>query len=138
MPTTYNLQVVTPEREIFNAEVESAILNGVEGSFGVLAHHAPLIAALKPGAARIQDADGRDLTLFVGGGFFQVARNKAILLADSAELGPEIDVERAKRAEDRAVARLMGQKEGPGELIRDRAESALARARGRQRLASGR
>lgn len=137
MAVTYSLSIVTPEREIFSAPVESAQLPGMMGSFGVLANHAPLVAALIPGLVRITDADGRELRLSVGGGFFQVSNNQAQLLADSAEFSSEINAERAKASEERAVSRLSGKMDGEI-LQRERAESALARARARTRVAAGR
>jgi len=134
---TFNLSVVTPEREIFSAGVESLQAPGMEGSFGVMANHAPMVAALIPGLVRITDADGRELRLFVGGGFFQVSGNTAQLLADSAEFASDINAERAKGAEERALNRLSGKLEGEI-LQRERAEVALQRARARTRVAAGR
>jgi F-type H+-transporting ATPase subunit epsilon len=136
MPT-FTLSVVTPEREIFNAAVDSVQAPGMLGSFGVLANHAPMVAALEAGLVRITDAEGRELRLFVGGGFFQVSNNSAQLLADSAEFATEINADRAKQAEDRALNRLAGKFEGEV-LQRERAEGALKRARARTRVASGR
>lgn len=136
MPT-FTLSVVTPEREIFNAAVEAVQAPGMMGSFGVLANHAPMVAALEAGLVRITDAEGRELRLFVGGGFFQVSNNSAQLLADSAEFSTEINAERAKQAEERALNRLSGKFEGEV-MQRERAEAALKRARARTRVASGR
>jgi F-type H+-transporting ATPase subunit epsilon len=136
MPT-FTLSVVTPEREIFNAPVEAVQAPGMMGSFGVLANHAPMVAALEAGLVRITDAEGRELRLFVGGGFFQVSNNSAQLLADSAEFSTEINAERAKQAEERALNRLSGKFEGEV-MQRERAESALKRARARTRVATGR
>ncbi len=136
MAATYSLSIVTPEREIFQAPVESAQMPGMVGSFGVLANHAPLVAALNPGLVRITDADGRELRLFVGGGFFQVSNNQAQLLADSAEFASEINVERAQTSLERAQSRLAGKMDSEV-LQRERAETALARARARVRVASG-
>ncbi len=134
---TFTLSVVTPEREIFSAPVDSLQAPGSEGSFGVLANHAPMVAALAPGLVRITDADGRELRLFVGGGFFQVSNNVAQLLADSAEFATDINAERAKAAEERALGRLTGKFEGEV-LQRERAQEALNRARARTRVATGR
>ena len=136
MPT-FSLQVVTPESEIFNAPVESIQAPGMEGSFGVMASHAPMVAALEPGLVRIHDAEGRELRLFVGGGFFQVSNNVAQLLADSAEFSSDINADRARQAEERALNRLSGKFEGEV-LQRERAEGALKRARARTRVATGR
>ncbi|RYG63959.1 ATP synthase F1 subunit epsilon [bacterium] len=136
MPT-FNLSVVTPEREIFNAPVDAVQAPGMLGSFGVLANHAPMVAALEAGLVRITDAEGRELRLFVGGGFFQVSNNTAQLLADSAEFATEINADRAKQAEERALNRLSGKFEGEV-MQRERAEAALKRARARTRVATGR
>ena len=133
----FNLQIVTPEKEIFSAPVESVTAPGIAGSFGVLSGHAPLVAGLQPGLVQIRDADGRELRLFVGGGFFQVAQNQAMLLADSAEFASEINLDRAKVSETRAVDRLAG-KMNDEILQRERAETALKRARARVRVASSR
>ena len=96
------LQIVTPEREIFNAAVQQVSLPGMAGSFGVMRNHAPIVAALEPGALDIRDADNGELHLSIGGGFFQMMDNQAIVLADSAENASDINVERAREAEKRA------------------------------------
>lgn len=132
---SFNLQIVTPEREVYNESVDSVTLPGLEGSFGVLANHAPLLAALDAGLVRITDSDMRDIRLFVGGGFFQVSKNKAMLLADSAEFAAEIDVDRARRAEQTALDRLAGKLDDV-EAKRADAEAALKRARARIRVAA--
>jgi F-type H+-transporting ATPase subunit epsilon len=137
MAGTFNLQIVTPEREVFNGPVEQVTLPGMEASFGVLRNHAPLIAALEPGLVNIFDDQAQRHRMAIGGGFFQVADNKAIILADSAELASSINVERAREAEQRARSRLAGKIEPEQELQRERAETALKRARARLRVAIG-
>ena len=132
---SYNFQIVTPEREIFNAQVQSAVLPGSEGSFGVMSNHAPLVAALAPGTVQITDADNRELRLFVGGGFFQVSNNTAMLLADSAEFASDINVDRALEAQSRAQSRLAGQLQTEN-MQRERASESLGRARARLRVAN--
>src|SRR5690606_30052413 len=112
MAATYNLQIVTPEREIFNAPVESIRLPGMEGSFGVLRNHAPIVAALEAGVVYMIDAEIRHQSIVIGGGFFQMANNKAILLADSAQYTHEIDIESAN-AEERLARSEMEEKLGP-------------------------
>lgn len=138
MAITFHLQVVTPEREVFNGPAEQVVLPGSEGSFGVLHDHAPLIAALNPGPLTIVDGDRTEITLAIGGGFFQVANNEALVLADSAELASEIDLERARESEQRALRRLQGEMGEEFHLQRDRAESALNRARARLLVARNR
>lgn len=137
MAGTFNLQIVTPEREVFSGPVEMVSLPGLDGSFGVLRGHAPLIAALDAGLVSIFDPDGAESRMAVGGGFFQVANNEAIILADSAELSSEINLERAQESLTRAQARLEGKIDGDFQLQRDRADNALKRARTRLKVASG-
>jgi F-type H+-transporting ATPase subunit epsilon len=136
MAGTFNLRIATPEREVYNRQVESVTLPGLESSFGVLCNHAPLIAALEPGVVEIVDNDIQRVHLAVGGGFFQVANNEAILLADSAEFPNEISRERALESERRARSRLEGKLENET-VQRERAEAALKRAKVRMRLAGG-
>ena len=137
MAGTFSLQIVTPEREVYASQVESVTLPGMESSFGVLRNHAPLIAALEAGIVRIVDAELKEINLAIGGGFFQVAQNQAILLADSAEFPHEINLDRARESETKARSSLDGQLEGE-QFAREQAEAALKRARVRMRLVGGR
>jgi len=134
MAGTLNLQIVTPEREIYNGSIESVKLLGMDGSFGVLRGHAPLFAGLEAGTLEFTDLDGAAHTMAIGGGFFKVENDVAMVLADSAEDAGAIDVERARQAESRAQSRLAGQLDEI-EMQRERAESSLKRARARLRSA---
>jgi|YNPNPStandDraft_1061719.scaffolds.fasta_scaffold27472_2 F-type H+-transporting ATPase subunit epsilon len=134
MPGTFQLEIVTPERSVFRDEVISLVAPGVEGQFGILVHHAPFIAALRPGAIKIRDRNNREILLATSGGFFEIARNQAVLLADTAEFAAEIDVARAQAALERARERLRGGR--ITEVDRERAERALERAAARIRVAA--
>jgi len=132
MPESFHLDLVTPERTVFSGAVSSLVAPGVEGYLGVLAHHAPLLAALGPGELYFTTAEG-DLRIYaVSGGFLQVAANQAIVLADSAESPEEIDTRRADEARARAERRLQEQVSGTDV---DRARAALMRALNRLRVA---
>jgi len=133
MPATYHLEIVTPERVAYSGEVVSLVAPGVEGHFGIWAHHAPFIAALRPGAIQVRDAENKEMWLATAGGFFEMVRNRAVLLADTAEFAAEIDVARAQAAVERAKARLRG--EMALEADRERAEKALERAAARIKVA---
>ena len=136
MAATYNLQIVTPEREIFNASVESIRLPGLDGSFGVLRGHAPIVAALDAGIVYMIDGEIRHQSLVIGGGFFQMANNKAILLADSAQFAQEIDTE-AAQAEERQARSKLEQEMGPEYAAqREAAAQALKLAQIKQRASS--
>src|SRR5512142_675239 len=95
------LEVVTAEREVFSGEVDSVIAPGFEGELGILPRHAPLVAMLQAGELRFRRAD-EETNLAIGGGFLEVANNRVIVLADSAERADEIDLARAQEAQDRA------------------------------------
>lgn len=136
MAGTFHLRIATPEREVYNKQIESVTLPGLQSSFGVLRNHAPLIAALEPGIVRIVDDEVNDIQLAIGGGFFQVAQNEAILLADSAEFPDEINLERAQESERQARSYLEGKLEDEN-MQREQAEAALKRARIRLKLAGG-
>jgi F-type H+-transporting ATPase subunit epsilon len=137
MAGTFPLSIVTPEREVFSAPVQSISLPGVEGAFGIMAGHAPIMAALDAGLVVVRDAENGEQRMAVGGGFFQMVGNQATLLADSVEMAGDIDASRARESEQRATSRLAGQMEPAAELQRERAEAALKRARARLRVATG-
>ena len=81
----FTFRLVTPQRIVFEGPVVSIQAPGSEGYLGVLAHHAPLITALKEGRLEMRDPSGRVTAYRVGGGFLEVSNNVASVLADSAE-----------------------------------------------------
>jgi F-type H+-transporting ATPase subunit epsilon len=130
MPATFQLEVVTPEKLMYSGEVQAVRAPGVDGSFGVLAGHAPMLAELTVGLLKLTLPNGFDAYAAIDGGFLQVSREKVIILANSAELSEEIDVERAKAAAARARQLL----EVPGsgldaEAVRQELERATNRIR---------
>jgi len=132
MAATYTVDLLTPEKTVLSAEVVSMVAPGSEGFLGVLANHAPLITALRPGPLTLRHPDGRVEVLSVSGGFLEVSRNRAVVLADAVERPEEIDVTRAEAAAGRARQRL---KENAVDLDMLRAEMALARAFNRVHVA---
>src|SRR4051812_39320039 len=102
MARTFRLQIVTPERVLMDGPVTSVIAPGSMGQFGVLAGHAPFVTELGIGELKYRDPDGAEQILAVHGGFFQVSNDRATVLADAAERPEEIDLERARRAQERA------------------------------------
>ena len=87
MTTPFHLSVLTPEKSVFEGEVEYVEVPGGAGYFGVLAHHAPLVATLTHGTLTIRALGGSEHKLGVSGGFFEVSHNKATVLADQVEGG---------------------------------------------------
>lgn len=125
------LEVVTPERVVLSTEVESLMLPGALGYLGVLPGHAPLVTQLSPGVVFYR-YHGEEKRLAVSGGLAEITGQKVLLLADTAEKSEEIDVERARRAKERAERRL---KERPPGVDIARAEAALKRAVARLKAA---
>lgn len=130
--------VVTPERVLFDAEVEAVNLRTAEGEAAFLPGHSPLVGSIEPGPVRLDLADGDPVRLAVHGGFVHVENDRVALLAPVAELATEIDVDRARRAAEAAEARLAelrGAEPGAAELVA--AEAALRRAQVRIEVATG-
>jgi F-type H+-transporting ATPase subunit epsilon len=132
----FALRVVSVERSLFEGDVEFIIASGADGELGVMARHAPLMTALKPGPLRIQETfGGPEELLFVGGGFMEVLPDRVTVLADTAERAEEISIERAEEARKRAQEKLAGTLSTAEEV---EFQQALAVAEARLRLARAR
>ena len=129
----FKLSVVTPEKPVIDQDAHSIIAPGSEGYLGILTDHAPLITALVPGKLSVTAQDNREANYALSGGFLEVSHNTVIILADAIEPADKIDLERAKRAEERARERLARRADPAIDV--PRAEAALARALNRIRLA---
>ena len=130
----FTLDIVTPERTVFSGSVESLQAPGSRGSFGVLARHAPMIAALQVGTLQFLEEGGSEARLLAcGGGFVEVQGDRVTVLAEVAEFSDEIDPERAQAARERAEERLKRR----GDVDSARAEAALRRALNRLRISGG-
>jgi F-type H+-transporting ATPase subunit epsilon len=85
MAKAYRLSVLTPERSVFEGEVEYLEAPGIEGYFGVLADHAAFVTALARGMVLLRPVGGGERRIAVTGGLFEVGANQATLLADTVE-----------------------------------------------------
>ena len=99
------LEIVTPERLAYSDTVDSVQLPGSEGELGVLPHHAPLISTLGVGELRIRKG-GQEESFAIVGGFLQVRPDKVVVLAETADMSSEIDVEKAQEARREAEKAL--------------------------------
>ena len=132
----FSLRVVSVERSLFEGDVEFVIASGADGELGVMARHAPLMTALKPGPLRIQETmGGPEELLFVGGGFMEVLPERVTVLADTAERADEISIDKAEEARKRAQEKLAGTLSTAEEV---EFQQALAMAEARLRLARAR
>ena len=108
-----HLKIVTPEKMIFDEEVNMVTLPSSEGQLGILPHHANLMAKLVPGELRIKKGDKTDI-LAVGGGFLQMADNTLTIMTDLATLEKDIDeraVEEAKKRAEQALEQKLSDEE---------------------------
>ncbi len=88
MATPFELAILTPERSVFEGKVEYVEVPGVEGSLGVLAHHAALVTPLGAGRLTVRKPGGDELYWRVRGGFFEVGEDRATVLADEVSAEP--------------------------------------------------
>ncbi len=131
MAKTFALQIVTPDRMVLQKDVESVTATGVVGEFTALPMHVPFLAALSIGSLAYRE-NGRLAYVFVSGGFADVTPDRVLILAEAAELPEEIDIDRARKARERAEARLCAQRQENIDYVR--AKSALQRALTRMKL----
>lgn len=127
MAETFEFEIVTPERQLLKEQVEEAQIPGRDGYLGVLPGHAPLLTELGTGFMYYV-IGGRRTYFSVHGGFAEVLPDRVRLLANACERADEIDVERARRALDRAQQELVNAALGVDPAA---ALAAIARAQAR-------
>lgn len=106
--STINFKIVTPERVVYESEIDQATLPTAQGEITILPNHISLVGVLKPGELMIKKGK-EEIAMAVSGGMIEVAKNKVVVLADTAEQAHEIDEQRAQEAKDRAL-KLMQEK----------------------------
>jgi F-type H+-transporting ATPase subunit epsilon len=99
------LEIVTPERLAYSDTVDAVVVPGIEGELGILPHHAPLVSMLGVGELRIRKA-GAEESFAIVGGFVQVRPDKVVVMAETADLAGEIDLEKAQEARREAERML--------------------------------
>ena len=113
--TPFTVEVLTPEGEAFNDEVEMLSTRTTVGSIGVLANHQPLLTMLDPTELRLYRSDSDVLRFAQGEGFLQMSGTHALVLVDEAvpvdELDSGIIQERLREAEERVERREEGTEE---------------------------
>jgi F-type H+-transporting ATPase subunit epsilon len=136
LPTSIDLQIVTPERMLVHEQVDEVQVPGVDGYFGVLPGHTPLLAALSVG--ELWYRKGQEKTyLSIAQGFAEVLPDRVSILAQLAERAEDIDVERAESARKRASERLEQKSDVDYERARLALSKSLTRLQVSSRIASG-
>jgi F-type H+-transporting ATPase subunit epsilon len=100
MAKLINIDIVTPEKKIFEGKIRGMVAPGIDGEFGVLPDHAPFATVLAPGVVEITTEDGKKDLMAVSGGYVEVTREKVILLVETAERPEEVDVETIMRRKE--------------------------------------
>jgi F-type H+-transporting ATPase subunit epsilon len=100
--SSIHVDVVSAEKSIFTGEAKFIALPGESGELGILPGHTPLITRIKPGAVRIEKADGEEEFVFVAGGILEVQPNRVTVLADTAIRGHDLDEAKALEAKKAA------------------------------------
>jgi F-type H+-transporting ATPase subunit epsilon len=126
----FRLSIVTPERPVVDLEVDSVVVPGGEGEFGVLPSHEPFLAPVAAGVVFYVTSEGEQ-RVATSGGFAEVTQEHVTLLARTAELADEIDADRAEAARTRAEEGLRAAEPTtpPDQLAILQAEAARAVAR---------
>ncbi len=122
--TPFKLQIITPEKTVFDGETEQIIVRTTVGDVGILNGHEPYCAAVSIGQMRIM-IDGNFRRAATSGGIIKVSKEKTTVLVQTCEWSDEIDVERAEAAKEAAEARVKAAKNDKELLL---AEAKLKRA----------
>jgi F-type H+-transporting ATPase subunit epsilon len=130
-----DVEVLTPEGQVFNGEVRQVSTRTAVGEVGILANHAPLLAALRPAELRLHVSDSETVRYAQAHGWLQVFGNRAKLLLEEAVAPEELDAATLKEQLADAEQRLKESEDGSGaearaEKDRDRAEAFLLIAQG--------
>jgi F-type H+-transporting ATPase subunit epsilon len=128
MTATFHLSVVTPEQQVLDAEVKFVALPAHDGEIGVMRNRAPLLVRLEPGTLRA-DTDGGPRTLYIDGGFAEMADNRLTVLTEAAVRPEELDGEAVEAAFDEARGLSI-----PDDAAFAERQRALRRARVQRKL----
>jgi F-type H+-transporting ATPase subunit epsilon len=133
MASTIRLELVTPERLVLSEDVDEVVIPGYEGEFGVLPEHTQYLSIVTVGVLRYRKgADWHKIA--IGGGFAEVTPERVVVMAETAERAEEIDVERARRARERAETEIRKTQSIDDETY---TKSAAALERAMSRLSAG-
>ena len=108
MSTTFHVDIVSAEREIFSGNAEMVFAPAEMGELGITPRHAPLLTRLKPGTVRVQ-AGGEESVFYVSGGILEIQPHMVTVLSDTAQRATDIDEAAAQEAVRKAQEALANQ-----------------------------
>ncbi|TXH03036.1 MAG: F0F1 ATP synthase subunit epsilon [Nevskiaceae bacterium] len=123
-----HVDIVSAEGHIHSGEASMVFAPARMGEVGIAPRHAPLLTTLKPGALRVQQPNGEELSFFVGGGILEVQPHLVTVLADTALRAKDAD-EDAALAAKKAAEEKLGKAQGPIDVAKAQAELVEAAAR---------
>ncbi|MGM0419979.1 MAG: F0F1 ATP synthase subunit epsilon [Bacillota bacterium] len=118
------LDITTPNRVVYSEQIEMLVARAIDGDIGIMAGHTPMVTALETSVIKIKTGD-KEIPVPISDGFLDVKPDKINIIVRTAELPEEIDLERARKAKERAERRL---REAQSQMNQTRAEAALERA----------
>lgn len=130
-----DLTIVTPQGIVYRGPVESVVLPGAEGEFGVLENHERFLSPLRTGAVEIKTGEG-SIFAAIAQGFADVSGDEVTVLVESCEVGGKIDVARAELARERANQGLAQLDQDKDRERSEEFEAALERAENRLAVSS--
>lgn len=130
---SFECKVNTPDETVYEGSVESLILPGEEGSFGVLYNHTPYMAVLAPGSIRLEES-GTEREMACGGGFAEVRDNNVTILAETAEFPEDLDRSEIESNLESASEKLQSSDEVLDEHEREELEQVIKRAKARLKV----
>jgi F-type H+-transporting ATPase subunit epsilon len=130
MAHSFHVEVVSPERMLFSGEATMVVTRTLDGEIAFMAGHAPVLAALRENHTRLHLVDGTVVDVAVHGGFVQVSGTGVSILSDVAELATDIDVTRARLAQERLEARATNEHDAEIEAALRRAQARISAAGG--------
>ena len=125
MATTFHVDIVSAEREIFSGDALMVFAPAEMGELGITPRHAPLLTRLKPGTVRVQAVGGEESVFFVSGGILEIQPHAVTVLSDTALRARDIDEAAAQDAKRKAEEALANQ---TGEMDVARAQAELMEA----------
>lgn len=128
LPEKIHLEIVTPERRVIERDVDEVILPGIEGSFGVLPGHAPMLSGLSAGVA-VARGGGDDVVMAISAGYAEVEPSRVIVVAETCETADEIDEQRAEAKVKALEQEVASNSEADPEMLRLRMLKHIARIR---------
>ncbi|MBB4285709.1 F0F1 ATP synthase subunit epsilon [Roseospira goensis] len=134
MADTTEFELVSPDRLLISEPVEMVVVPGVEGDFGVLPRHAPMLSTVRPGVIDIHEGGQVKTRLFVAGGFAEVTEDRCTILAEEALRLDEVTAETARERLQSARDDLAEAEDNPS---RARATKAVSVAEALVAAASG-